>query len=93
MLDENERRFRDYMSLTQGQKGIPTKKTFVVNTNNKLIQAISRLHQKQPEVAASIAKSVYDLSLLAQREIEPTDLEQIVLRQTDILEKMATLIV
>jgi molecular chaperone HtpG len=93
ILDENERRFRDYMSLTQGQKGIPTKKTFVVNTNNKLIQAISRLHQKQPEVAASIAKSVYDLSLLAQREIQPTDLEQIVLRQTDILEKMATLIV
>src|SRR6185369_4192909 len=30
VLDENQRRFRDYMTLTQGQKGIPTKKTFVV---------------------------------------------------------------
>lgn len=93
VLDENQRRFRDYMSLTQGKKGIPTKKTFVVNTNHKLIQTISRLQQKQPEVAASIAKSVYDLSLLAQREVEPTDLEQIVSRQTEILEKMATLLV
>lgn len=93
VLDENQRRFRDYLALTQGKKGISAKKTFVVNTNNKLIQAISRLHQKQPEVAASIAKSVYDLSLLAQREIDPADLEQVVSRQTDILEKMATLLV
>ncbi len=93
VLDENQRRLRDYMSLTQGKKGFETKKTFVVNTNNKLIQAIFRLQTKQPEVAASIAKSVYDLSLLAQREIEPTQLEEVVARQTEILEKMAALLV
>lgn len=92
VLDENQRRFRDYLSLTKGKTGLTTKKTFVVNTNHKLIQAISRLHQKQPDVATSMAKSVYDLSLLAQREIDPADLEQVVLRQTDILEKMATLL-
>ena len=94
ILDENQRRFRDYMALTQGKKGaFPTKKTFVVNTNNKLIQAISRIHQKEPEMALTLAKSVYDLSLLAQREIEPAELEQIVSRQTEVLEKMATLLV
>ena len=93
VLDENQRRFRDYMALTQGKKGMPTKKTFVVNTNNKLIQTIARLHQKEPEMASSLAKSVYDLSLLAQREIEPAELEQIVSRQTEMLEKMATLLV
>ena len=91
VLDENQRRLRDYMALTQGKQGaFPTKKTFVINTNHKLIQAISRLQNTQPEIATSIAKSVYDLALLAQREIEPTDLEQIVGRQTKILEEMAS---
>jgi molecular chaperone HtpG len=93
VVDENQRRLRDYMSLTQGQKGFGAKKTFVVNTNNKLIQILSKLQQKQPEIATAIAQSVYDLSLLAQREIEPADLEPIVARQTQILEKIATLLV
>jgi molecular chaperone HtpG len=93
VLDENERRLRDYMSLTQGkQSSIIPKRTFVVNTNSKLIQAVSRLHAKDPETAASLAKSVYDLSLLAQREIEPTELEQVITRQTEVLERVATLL-
>jgi molecular chaperone HtpG len=93
VLDENQRRLRDYMSLTQGKKGFEAKKTFVVNTNNKLIQTIFRLHKKEPEMASSIAKSIYDLSLLAQREIEPAHLEEIVAHQNELLEKMAALIV
>lgn len=93
VLDENQRRLRDYITLTQGKKGgLTAKKTFVVNTNNKLIQTISRLREKQPEVASSIAKSLYDLSLLSQREMEPTDLESLIHRQTEILEKMASLL-
>lgn len=94
IFDENERRLRDYMTLTQGKKGdLKTKKKFIVNTNNKLIQAIARLHQKQPEVASSMAQGLYDLSLLSQREIDSSEFEQVVLRQTDILEKIATLLV
>ncbi len=95
VLDENQRRLRDYMALTQG-KSMPEflgKKTFVVNTNSKLIQAIARLSQKQPDIAASLAKGVYDLSLLSQREIEPADLENVVSRQTEILEKLTSLLV
>lgn len=91
ILDENQRRFRDYIHLTQGKKG-DTKKTFVVNTNHKLVQAISRLTNKQPEVAASIAKGLYDLSLLSQKEVGPDDLGPIVARQTEILEKISALI-
>lgn len=91
VLDENERRFRDYIHLTQGKKG-EAKKTFVVNTNHKLIQAISRLQGKQPEVAASLAKGIYDLSLLSQKEVGPDDLGPIVERQTEILEKISSLI-
>lgn len=93
IVDENERRMRDYLALTQGkQTQFQAKKTFVVNTNNKLVQGIARLREKAPEAAASLAKGIYDLSLLSQREIDPADLEQIVTRQTQLLEKMASLL-
>ena len=80
------------MALTQGKSGMQAKKTFVVNTNNPLIQTIERLHQKEPAIAQEIAKSVYDLSLLSQRELEPADLEKVVARQTEVLEKLSQMI-
>ncbi len=94
VLDENQRRFRDYIALTQGKRepGFGTKK-FVVNTNSKLVQAMVRLQHKQPDVAQEIAKGVYDLSLLAQRELDPSELAQVVFRQTEVLEKLANLLV
>lgn len=91
ILDENERRFRDYLHLTQGKKS-DTKKTFVVNTNNKLIQAIQRLHSTQPALASDLAKGVYDLSLLSQKEIGPEEASHIAERQAAILEKIALLL-
>ena len=94
ILDENERRMRDYVTLTQGKSvKIPTQKTFVVNTNHKLIQAIHKLHQTQPEMASSIARGVYDLTLLSQREIDPSQIDELVHKQTEILEKMASLLI
>lgn len=95
VFDENQRRLRDYLALTQGKKALEMslKKTFVVNTNHKLIQTIRRLKEKEPELAASLAKGLYDLSLLSQREVEPAELEQLVTRQTDVLEKIAALLV
>lgn len=94
VLDENQRRLRDYMALTQGKSAAPYfgKRTFVVNTNSKLIQTIQKLQEKQPEIAKEIAKGVYDLSLLSQRELEPSDLESVVNRQTQVLEKLASLL-
>ena len=92
ILDENQRRLRDYMAMTQGKSAFPAKKTFVVNTNSPLVQTMDRLQHKQPEIAAEIAQSIYDLSLLSQRELEPGDLEKVVFRQTQILEKLGSLI-
>ena len=94
VIDENQRRLRDYMILTQGKTGVPfpTKKTFVVNTNSKLIQTIHRLQDKQPEMAQEIVRGIYDLSILAQREVEPGDLEKTVSNQTRILEKLTELL-
>ncbi len=92
VLDENQRRLRDYIAMTQGKTPFPTKKTFVVNTNNALVGTIERLQQKNPPLATDIAKSLYDLSLLAQREMDPKDLEKMIARQTQILEKLGSLI-
>lgn len=92
VIDENQRRLRDYMTMTQGKNAFPTKKTFVVNTNHSLIQVIEKMQNTQPEVAKDLAKSIYDLSLLSQREIGADELEGLVTRQTDILNKLSALI-
>jgi molecular chaperone HtpG len=92
LLDENQRRLRDYMALTQGKtaSSFQPKKTFVVNTNNPLIQTIWKLQDKKPDMAEDLAKSIYDLSLLSQREAEAGEIDQAIARQTAVLEKLAT---
>jgi molecular chaperone HtpG len=95
VLDENQRRMRDYMALTQGKSASPyhPKKTFIVNTNSKLIHQIAKLKERQPAVAAEMAKGIYDLSLLSQREVEPGDIDRVISQQTQILEKLTALLV
>jgi len=95
LLKEEERRLRDYMALTQGKTmpNLLSKKTFVVNTNSKLVQAIAHLQAKQPEAASELARHLFDLSLLTQKELEPKEVEQVLARQTAVLEKLASLIV
>ncbi|MBI5272556.1 MAG: molecular chaperone HtpG [Chlamydiia bacterium] len=94
LLDENQRRLRDYIALTQGKHASPfqPKKTFVVNTNSKLIQAILRLQQKHPSAAQQMAQGIYNLSLLGQGEVEPGDLDRAVSGQMQVLEKLADLL-
>lgn len=93
VLDENERRLRDYLTLTQGKapdKGqFLSKKTLVINTNSRLIQTIVRLQGAKPELATDLAKHILDLSLLAQKELDPAEAPQVLARQTTILEKLA----
>lgn len=91
IFDEKERRMRDYLTLTQGKEGasLPTKKTFVVNTNHKLIQALVRLQQKEPKLAQEMAQGIYDLSQISQRELPSTDVEKFVSRQAGVLERLA----
>lgn len=63
-----------------------------MNTNHPLIQIISKLQKTKPDVASSIAKGVYDLSLLSQRELESSEIEALVARQTEVLEKIGSLL-
>lgn len=90
VLDESLRRMRDYMALSDQTlpPGIADKKTFVVNTNNKLIQSIFGMKDKDPELAKALTTQVYELSLLSQKELDPNALSDFVARSHQVLEKL-----
>jgi molecular chaperone HtpG len=96
-IDENERRFRDYLLMTQGKMQdksaahLLSKKTLVINTNSRLIQTIVQLQTSKPELACDLAKHVLDLSLLAQKELDPAETPGVLARQSAVLEKLAHL--
>jgi molecular chaperone HtpG len=91
VVDEEMRRMRETMALTQ--QTLPyelfAKRTFVVNTNNKLIQAIYRLKTKDTDLAKEMVHHLYELSLLSQRELDSSALAQFIARSNQILEKVA----
>jgi molecular chaperone HtpG len=94
MLDENQRRMRDYMQAMNQGGELPAndlfgKKTFVINTNNPLISSIMKLETKDPELAEALANQVYNLALLSQKEMDPKALQEFITKNTDVLEKLA----
>jgi molecular chaperone HtpG len=93
MIDEKQRRMRDYLMRLdpeEREKQMPIfgKRTFVVNTNNPLIDAIRKLDRTKPELAKELTKEVYELALLSQREMEPHALHEFVNRSNHILEAL-----
>lgn len=91
IIDEDLRRMRETMALSQQQlpPGIAAKRTFVVNTNSKLVQSIFNMKEKDPILAEQMVQHLYELSLLAQRELDYSALSQFIARSNQILEKMA----
>lgn len=90
ILDEEMRRMRETMALA-GQQMPPdfaAKRTFVVNTNSKLVQSIYQMKEKDPALAQEMVQYMYELSLLSQRELDSDALSRFVARSTRILEKM-----
>ena len=73
LVDEGTRRLREYMNLTQQQlgEGYPEKREFVINTNNPLTQKIYDLKDSKPELAQALAVQLHQMTLLAQRELDP----------------------
>lgn len=92
MMEEGQRRMRDYFAMTQSE--MPSmdfgKKTLVVNTNNKLINATYAMKTKKADLAKEITEHLYDLSLLSQKELHPDKLNDFVARSSSVLEKLAT---
>ncbi len=89
IFDENTRRLRDAMALSNhNMPSFEAKKAFVVNTNNALIESVYQLQNSQPELAKEVAHHLYDLSMLAQKEIEPAKMTAFINRSTQVLEKL-----
>ena len=84
MMKEEERRMREAF---QGAPAVTP--TFVVNTNNKLIQSICALDQKDPELAKELATAVYDLARLSQKEMGVEAVPAFIEQNTRLLEKLS----
>ncbi|MCB1119777.1 MAG: molecular chaperone HtpG, partial [Chlamydiia bacterium] len=94
VMDENQRRMRDYMMAvdpTGGAQGLFQNRKMVINTNSPLIQAIAKLDEKQPELAQEVASEVYELALLSHKEIHPDQIPAFVNRTQQIIEKLAAM--
>jgi molecular chaperone HtpG len=91
MLSEEERRFRDYMNLTNQKLSAPTKKTFVVNTNNKVVMKAYALKDTKKELAKDLVIQLYNLAMLSQRELPPEKLNNFITHSTKVLEKLSSL--
>jgi molecular chaperone HtpG len=92
IVDENTRRMRDAMALSgHNMPAFQAKKTFVVNTNNPLIESLYQMQESQAELAKEVAHHLYDLALLAQKEIEPAKMTAFINRSTQVLEKLLKL--
>ena len=92
MMDEKQRRMRDYFMRTNPDKNetmdLFGKKTFIINTNNNLINSIQKLDQKNPELAKDLTKEIYELALLSQREMNAAAVHEFVERSNRILESL-----
>ena len=90
VLDEDMRRMRETMALTQQTlpPSLSSKRTFVVNTNSKLIQAIYGLKDKNPQLAKDMTEHLFDLSLLSQKELDPAALSDFISRSNRVLENL-----
>jgi molecular chaperone HtpG len=78
------------MDPQQGEKEafFLSKRTFVVNTNNTLINSIQKLDQKNSQLAKDLIKEVYELALLSQREMGADALHEFIMRSNRVLEAL-----
>lgn len=95
LLEEGQRRMRDYMQRLSPEGGDAMdfiKKTFVVNTNNKLVQSIEKIAHQKPDLAKELVRQTYELALLSQREMSPNALNEYINRTNHVLEELASLV-
>ncbi|MEI6531923.1 MAG: molecular chaperone HtpG, partial [Chlamydiota bacterium] len=92
LINEQERRMRDYMALHQAEKAhhFKPQKTLVLNTNSPLIQSLDSLDSKDPLLAKEILEQVFYLSLLSQKELQGEEVGVFVKQQSMLLEKLTS---
>ena len=91
VVKEEMRRMREFFALSQRDMpalDMTSKKTFVVNTNSKLMTALPKLNEKDPDLAKDLVLQLYELSLLSQKELDPSELSSFIQRSGRVLEKL-----
>jgi len=90
-ISEEERRFRDYfMRMSQdAPRDLSASSTLIINTNSPLVTHLVSLSQEQPDLAAEVARQVYELILLSQKEMEPKRIGDFINTSFSLLEKLA----
>ncbi|MDX8430670.1 MAG: molecular chaperone HtpG [Candidatus Algichlamydia australiensis] len=89
LIDENMRRIRDAMALSQEKMaGFPEKQRFILNTNSPLIARIFAKSKESPELGKELALHLLEMTRLSQKELQPGDLPKLIERNTKLLEKL-----
>lgn len=90
LLDEDMRRLRDALALSQPTSApmFPDKKKFIINTNSRLITALPSMQKKNPSLAKDLITQLYELSLLSQKELDPSKLSDFIQRSSRVIEQL-----
>lgn len=90
-IDEQTRRMRDYLSLTQKNlpKDLLGKRTFVVNTNSPLVENLYAMRTTNPDLAKEMIEQLFELSLLGQRELAGEHLSGFISRTSKLLQTLS----
>lgn len=92
-LDEQQRRFFDYMARRDGKQQIQPPATLIINSNNPLIQTIDKLIGKDPELAKRLGTQVVDLAKLSQQSLDPNHKQHVVEKTWDLLQELTSKLV
>lgn len=92
VIDEQSRRLHDYFLMSQGEvpMGFPKKHTFVVNSNHEAIKALPKLSLSDPHLAQKIAKQLYKLTLLAQKELKTEEMSDFISESHQLMQEFVT---
>ncbi len=77
-INEQTRRFEDMMKMykMEGMPDMPSDVTLIVNVNSALIKRLASFAEVGSEKAQTLAKQIYTLSLIAQRQLTADELKQ-----------------
>jgi len=94
LINEKERRMRDYLSVYGGSnihERLPSmEKIFIINTNNPLIHSLLSYQEKNYAMAKKIARNIYDLTMIQQREHQAQEIAPFCDRSFQFLEACIT---
>jgi len=93
-ISEQSRRMEDMMRMYRMRSGgkddmsFPTEVTLVVNANSPLITRLGAAAESDADKAKKIARQIYTLALLSQRQLTADELQDFLMSSFDILENI-----